>query len=104
MNLFQQLSAATSTKPVESSARERGHLKRKATFKAKRYALWRGVFDVLGWEKVSTPRVAALRGQSNVVALEGLYRLEEEGLVKRAGRAPSTGSRPCLLWTWIGER
>ena len=102
MNLLGQLQAATANvaaKPVRMSGAE----KRRATFKAKRYALWRGIFDVLGWEKVSTPRVAALRGQSNIVALEGLYNLEKERLVKRDGTARSSGSRQCILWTWIGE-
>jgi hypothetical protein len=103
MNLLGQLQAAASNvvaKPVRKSGQE----KRSATFKAKRYALWRGIFDTLGWDKVSTPRVAALRGQSNIVALEGLYRLEKEGLVKRDGTERGSGSRRCILWTWTGER
>ena len=77
----------------------------KAIWKAKRAAKWHLIFAALGYDNITTTRIANHMGRSNSMILKDLRQLQDDGLVAKPKRTKGLGQGPQrLLWSWTGDR
>ena len=94
MNMLEQLQSVSSYKAKMPVQRNTGAETRRKNHIAKYKAIFNG-------KQLTTGQIAQAADITPMGCINVLRRFEELGLVKRAGRRPTGGTNPTIVWEWV---